>query len=55
VRVDDPAVLWHFEPLTGDARDEVPAAEVLAAGKELDLARLLHPVGEDATVVGTDL
>jgi hypothetical protein len=41
--------------LTGDARDELPAAEVLAAGKELDLARLQHPVGEDTTVIGADL
>ena len=53
--VDDPAPLRHLEPLTRDARDERAVADVLAAGEELDPARLQHPVGQHVVVVGADL
>ena len=52
--VDDPAPLGHLEPLTRDARDDGAVAEVVAAGEELDPARLHHPV-EHPRVVGADL
>jgi hypothetical protein len=47
--------LRHFEPLPGDAGDDLTIREILAVGVELDLARIQHPVGQDVAVVGADL